>query len=43
MAQPAFYQQDAKIIADYKKQLTENDKKLTELYARWETLEGKKL
>ncbi len=42
MAKPAFYQQDAQKINDFKQKLVENDRLLAELYARWEVLEDKK-
>lgn len=39
MADSGFYQQDAKVIADFTQKLTKDEALLTEYFARWEELE----
>ncbi len=39
LADPAFYQQEQAIIAEFNKNLATKEKTLNELYARWEALE----
>jgi ATP-binding cassette subfamily F protein uup len=42
MADPAFYQQENKVIAEAKTKLESVEQKLSEVYERWETLEAQK-
>ncbi len=42
MVAPDFYQQEAEKITHHNQVLAENEKKLSELYCRWEELEAKK-
>lgn len=39
MADPDFYQQEAKMISQYNQQLLQDEEELAKLYARWEALE----